>query len=451
MLIKKSLTRRDILGRLGGSAACSALLPLIPRLEAAEADAGTIRRFSYWHEFTMPRSSITNAGYQTEAGPIQFREHNTPLNEVADKLIFLRKMRRPQGKTRTSGGPHPSGAHAITGWRGTTPGSRVYLKAATSLDQFLAKELAGKTPISDLRAGHRQGNDPVDQGTSVYKGSVQPRYQSPVAMYDDIFKNIKPGSNGGGNNSANSDLLRQRKSVLDYLRKDIAAVKKRVSHFDQMRIDAHNDSIRETEQKLEFQLGDNGSSGGDCSVSGGNIKAAENESEVYPAYASLVTQALACDLTRVAGMCFGPTTCSLRYAFLDSYSGNGAFHSATHGKSNSAAYIRDVLNFRAKSIAGFLKKMDAVQEPDGNSLLDNTIFACLNDVGRDHNVSDDIYCILAGGKGRFKNQGQMVNVGATDTYNQLQTSMAHFMGFEIDVHGDPNFGGTGVLSSDLFT
>ena len=449
MLIKKKLTRRDILARLGGSTAFFTLMPLVPRIEAAEADAGTIRRFTYWHEFTMPKDNVVNAGYQASPGPLEFKAHNTPLNEIAHKLIFLRKMRRPQGKTRTAGGPHPSGAHAISGWQGTTPGDRVYLKAATSLDQFISRQLAGKTPITDLRAGLKQARSDVDRGTSVFKGVVQPRYQSPLKMYDDVFKGLNSGGGQSGPSESNLDKLRQRKSILDYWRKDIANVKKRVSHFDKARIDAHTESIRSTEQKLEFLLGSSGSNEG-CSVAAEGNRVEVREDIVYPAYSELVSQALTCDLTRVAGMCLGETNCTLTYSFLPSYK-NGNFHQSTHGKGSGQAYERDVLNFRAKSVTHYLKKLDAVVEPDGNTLLDNAMFAWLNDVSRNHDGTNDIFCILAGGTGRFKNHGQMVNVGNGDTYNQLQTSMAHYMGYEVEVHGDPKFGGTGVLSNNLFS
>ncbi|BCE00317.1 DUF1552 domain-containing protein [Marinicellulosiphila megalodicopiae] len=444
MNIKKLLTRRQILASVGGMAAVTGLIPFIPRLEAAEGDA-SIKRYTYWHEYTMPENSIVNANYQANTGALNFKNDYAPLNEMSDKLIFLRKMSRKQS-TIIVQGPHPFGVQGITGWQGSV--KEKYNPNATSLDQFLAEKLSGQTPYSDLRAGFRNsgGQGDIDISSSVVKGKPIPRFQSPLAMYNSVFKHFNPGLSES--DMPASELLRQRKSVLDFMKADIAKIEAKVSHFDKQRIDAHLTAIRKTEQTLEAQLGGTSNRTCDLVMSPGEL--AEKENLIYPVYSQLITQALSCDMTRVAGMCFGGTTSNLKYSFLNSYSGKGNWHSATHGKDNGIDYVHDVLKFRAQSVASFLKMLDQVEEPDGNTLLDNTIFAWLTDVARAHNTTDDIHCILAGGKGRFKNHGQMVNVGNKDTYNQLQTSIAHFMGQEITVHGDPNYGGTGVLSNGLF-
>ncbi len=442
MLIKKVLTRRQILSRVGGGAAVSALAPFVPLVEAAEGD-GSPKRFTYWHEFTMPGTDIVNGNYQTDYGPLQFKNDFTPLNAIAEKIIFMRNISRPQGEI-VQQGPHPFGAMGISGWRGT--GRRVWDDRATSVDQFVAQKLVGKTPFKDLRAGFRnQGNQGiVDISTSVVNGKPQPRYQSPVAMFNEIFKDAK-----NGNSEAAINAIRQRRSLLDFMKEDIKKIKARVSHFDQNRIDAHSESVRQTELTIEAELR-NQQNNTECTTAAPAGGAFGNENQAYPVYSRLISQALACDLTRVAGMTYGSTTSNLRYSFLPGYR-SGTWHQATHGKANGVPYQHQVLNFRAKEITRFLEAMDSFTDPDGNTVLDNTIFHHSTDVARNHNTKDDVLMIMAGGKGRFKGQGQMVNSGANNNYNQLMSAWIHYMGFEVEGYGDPNYTGKGILSSDLFT
>ena len=448
MFIKKAMSRRQLLSNLGGAGAVTALSPFIPLLESANAQSGSLKRFAYWHEFVMPEKRIVDENYQAATGPLQFRNAYAPLNAIQNKIIFLRQMSRKQGEIRGQG-PHPFGAQGITGWRGDK--KEEYNVRGTSIDQFFAQQLSGQTAFADIRAGFRNSGNQgeIDTSSSVIKGVPQPRYQNPLALYNDVFKDFQGGGSAG---SQPSDLLARRKSVLDFMYKDLQRIEARVSHFDRNKIEAHETAIRETEQKLESLLGSGGGqTTASCKKPESPGALAVRENLIYPVYADLVTMALACNLTRVAGMCYGSSTSNLEYAFLKEYSGRGSWHGATHGNDNNATYVRAVLKFRAEQVSNFLQKMDSIIEPDGNTLLDNTIFSWFTDVARDHNTSDDIHCVLAGGKGRFKQQGQMTNVGNGNTYNQLLGSMAHFMGFEVDGYGDPNYGGKGVLSNTLFS
>ncbi len=440
MLIKKVLTRRQILSRLGGVGAVHALTPFVPMIEAAEGD-GTKKRFAYWHEFVMPQASLVDPNYQTEYGPLDFKNGYASLNSIKDKLIFIRKMARPQGQGK-NGGPHPAGSHAISGWRyGGRTGNKISIvnPNAHSMDQFLSEKLEGVTPYGDLRAGtgNNGKNGVIDRGTSIKKGQVQTRYQSPTAMYNEIFKGAAGASSG--NNAAAEALLRRNKSVLDFMRGDIERVKNKVSQMDRQRIDSHVEAIRRTETKLEAQA--NNTCEAKAVGGGGGLDG------VYSAYGELMTQALTCDLTRVIGAAFGSATNTLSYGFLPR---SNNFHQATHGKGGGPDFIRAVLKFRAEEVTKYLKLLDSVVEPDGNTLLDNTLFSWFTDVSRNHDTTGDIHCILAGGKGRFKGHGQMVEAGPNEKYNQLLGSMAHYMGYEVEGYGDPEYGGTGILSTNLF-
>lgn len=446
MLNYKNLSRRKLLASLGGVAATQALLPFIPRVEAAEAD-GVIKRYSYWFEFTMPiDKSLVDENYQGNQGKLAFKKNYAPLNDksIVDQILFLRNVSRPQSDG--GDGPHPSGVAGISGWKGAGGGK--YNKQATSLDQLLAQHFSGKTAISDIRAGfNNNGKDgDFDRSTSVVKGTIKPRYQTPVSLYNDIFSNFSPSNSGA--NQQPSDLLRQRQSVLDYMNESVQKLRNKVSSIDKQKIDEHLTAIRETEIKLT-SLANAGGTVGSCDIPNApNIANNAKEDKVYPVYSQLMASALACDLTRVAGAHYGTSACRNNYGFLNSYKGGGNFHNGTHGKHSSDQYLRDVLKFRAAKVAEYLKMLENIKEPDGSSLLDNTIFFWTTDVSRGHENKKDMHCILAGGKDRLKKQGEMVNVNAK--HNDVMTSIAQFCGLDIDKFGDPKHC-NGLLPNSVFS
>ncbi len=444
LLLKyKNLTRRQVLSFAAGAAAANAFAPIVPRVEAAEADTGDIKRYTYWFEMVMPiDTNLANENYQQNFGPLQFRNNFTPFNDdaIRDKVLFLRNVRRP---TSDNGdGPHPSGVAGITGWKGG--GNSRYNPHATSVGQHLAQKFTGKTTFKDIRAGYINKNDKdgdYSRSMSVIKGAPQERYQTPVALYDDVFKDISAGGSSNGNAS---DLLRQRKSILDNLRSSMTRLKNKVSHFDNIRIQAHQDAIRATETQLTGIIDNVGT----CDVTQTNQGDAE-PNVVFPVYSDLLTQAFACNLTRVGGAHFGTALAGIRYSFLPSYNGGGkGFHAATHGKHSGAAYIRDVLKFRAEQISGYLKKLESVEEPNGKTLLDNTFFFMTTDVARKHDNTNDQLVIMAGATDRLKKHGQMVNAQGVN-HNDILTTITHYMGEPVDKYGDTQFT-NGVLPNSLF-
>ncbi len=434
MLNYKTLTRRQLLATAGGSAAAAALYPLVPRLEAAEGNSGKICRYSYWYECVMPSKDETDALYQNNYGDLAFKGAYTPMNanDIKNDIIFMRNISRPQADN--GGGPHPTGSAGYVGW----PGKGKLLgfnNNATSIDQFLSQRLAGVTPIGDLRIGYfNEGKDAdFDKSISVNKGSIVPRYQSPLELYNDVFKD-----SGGG-----TELLRRRRSVLDNMLESISKLKTKVSHFDNNKIQKHNEAVRATENKLEELL----TNGTACSAENPGELAAPNT--IYPIYSDLMVLALSCDMTRVAGTHYGSSAQRINYNFLPGYEGPGNYHNATHGKHSGRAYRDEVLRFRAQQVTSYLRKLKAVEEPDGSTLLDNTMFFWSTDVARGHDNNNDQHCIMAGAKDRLIGHGKMVNVSGHH-HGQLLASVAHFMGYtDVDGYGDPKHK-KGILPSSVF-
>ncbi len=441
-------SRRKLLAAACSGVGAAWLSPFIPRLEAQSAGAPPAR-FLYWYEPTMPARALADELYPEDSGPLKFRGSWEGLNEIAGKMLQLRGVDNKAGENADADVHERRGASVFTGSRLVSNrqpivydfnGRSGYGPGVHSLDQYLARELmanpATATAISDVRAGHANNGerDSIDRTISFYNGLPTPRHQNPLSLYKELFAGAVTMTPDGSVET----LLRQRRSILDYARESIARVERRASTFDKAKIEQHLTAIRE----VELSLGGNATTG-NCEVpvepSGGNAEA----NVTLPIYNSLMTAALTCGLTRVAGTFVGTNTQSYAYKFLPE--STGRFHEATH--ENKPAFIRAVMKFRASMWVDLLRKMDAVAEENGRSLLDNTIIYLTSDVPRDHDSSDHLV-LIAGGGGRFKQLGTTTRL-RNHTTNDVLTSIARAFGFNVENYGDANFG-KGGLPSDIF-
>ena len=448
LLKYKNLSRRDLLSMAAGATAVNTLWPLVPRLEAMEAEAtASIKRYSYWLEPTNAGSKVLS-GSLSAAGPLNFKNNWTVFNdpEIKQHILMLRGVSRPSADG--GDGPHPNGVAGFSGWRGGGKGR--YNSKCTSLDQVLSQKYAADSLIGDIRAGYRNDNGKdkaFDVSSSVVNGKAIARPQSPEAMYNEFFKDLNLGGGNSGGGQASDSTIRRRLSALDYVSKALARLNSRIAHEDKHKLDQHQTVVRSIETQLE-----------NIQNSSGNISSCEanqpdggavGTDKAYPIQSALMAAALGCNVTRVAGAYYGSAAQRITYSHLNSYSGGGAgYHKATHGKHSKGAYLGDVVRFRAQEVARYLKILKGYEEPDGSSLLDNTIFYMSTDVVEGHEHKSNVLAFLAGGTGHFKQQGNAVNVNARA--NDILTSIARYMGHNVDKFGDPSFGG-GTLPNSVFS
>ncbi|MEM9454485.1 MAG: DUF1552 domain-containing protein [Myxococcota bacterium] len=453
MLIRSTpVSRRALLASLGGAAAATALAPFVPRVEAN--DGAIPKRYVYWYQGTATPANFIDPLFPGE-GPVNFKDEFSILNDIADDLLVLKGLDNKAAVQGNIGGPHPKGgATVFVGhklikdlaplvFRNSSRGDAGFGNGVDSVDQFLAKELAGQTPLSDLRVGlgNTVGKDgDVDRSVSISDGEVVPRYQNPLKVYDEIFRPIIE-SQGDGAEQAQQQLERRR-SVIDFAYSNVEKLRGRVSHFDQQKIDKHLQALRDTEKQLEGLLGVE-----NCNPSPEAPDDSTRDDIALPLYSQLIAQALSCDLTRIAGGHFGRHIDGRNFGFLEG-SNNDGWHKATHdaNKGSNAQFLRSGLRFRAEMFVTLVQALAAVDETDGTRLLDHTIVFWTADCARNHDHKD-AFTLLAGGTERFAHNKVAKINGST---NDILTSICHYMGSELDKFGDPYLGG-GVLPGSVFT
>jgi len=153
----------------------------------------------------------------------------------------------------------------------------------------------------------------------------------------------------------------------------------------------------------------------------------------------------ACDLTRVSTFMWANADSWQYYPWIGV---NEEHHELSHAADDDAV-SRDKLiainAWHAEQVAYLLDRLAAAREPDGSSLLDNSLVLWGNEIGAGNTHSyKDIPWLLAGGAGGRLKTGRFLQF-KDKPHNDLLVSVCNAMGFD-DVE---SFGIPGVCTGPL--
>lgn len=270
-----------------------------------------------------------------------------------------------------------------------------------------------------------------------------------------IFQNVGPITPPPAP-SLRDRLVSGRRSALDALLGDFAAMKARVSARDQARLDQHLTFIRELEQRTAQTPVASPAQG--CSplnpadvpprASEYSYSAANDDISV-PIVMETIVQALACDVTRSIACDFGSDVPTFDFLFPNGspYLGE-TWHARIHGAPElSDAPVPELgqtYRFFASMFTLLIQRLAAVTDVDGSRLLDNTLVLWVSDLGYGATHSCFNYpVIFAGMKGAFaQGQGRHLAVTGRASLGDLYAQTLRMLGGT-----DQTFGATGTLSS----
>ncbi|MFT3707212.1 MAG: DUF1552 domain-containing protein [Archangium sp.] len=330
-----------------------------------------------------------------------------------------------------------TGAKLDTGTFVGNDGSRAGYALGPSIDQTLVPIIGADTRIPSLQLGVH-ALLPNVAGVVSYKAANQPLLpqNDPRLTFRTLFMD-------SGMPPTEMEKLRlRRRSVLDTVQSQIAALKKSVSKSDQVRLDQHLTLVREMEARLTTLPP------GTCTqpTDPGMIDF-EREAEI-PTVArlqmDLLTLAIRCDLTRVATVMFSD---AMNHITMPHLNINADIHNLTHysdgDPTRQQVATRDT--WQTGVLASLMTELDSIQEADGSKALDHTQIFWGSDVSRGNvHAHDDMPFLLAGGGAGFRN-GRYVRWNH-NFHNDLLVSMINGMGGNVTTYGDPAFC-TGPLSN----
>ncbi len=339
------------------------------------------------------------------------------------------------------------------------------IKNGISVDQVYAQKLGNLTKFASLELGCERGgvSGDCDSGYScAYSSSVSWRSETtpnakevnPRAVFERLF--------GGADGDAEARYLRakHRRSILDFVLEDAAALRKRLGARDQKKLDEYLEGVRDIERRLvafesqsPFAVLAPLPSNPQSEVRSARYEIPNAQSPIrnpqsaiprgIPAdyaehirlMADMMILAFQADLTRVVTFMFANEGSNRSYRQVGVPDGHHDM--SHHGKSADKIEKKRLIDlFHARQLAQILAKMKAVEEP-GGALLDNTMLVYGGGIGDgDRHNHDDLPILLAGrGAGALK-PGRHVKYPHGTPLNNLYLSLLDRMGVPAETLGD---------------
>lgn len=368
---------------------------------------------------------------------------------------------------------HSAPSSILTGWGGDPRGP--------SLDQYLAVDrgLGARTPLTSLVLGVGSASSQRDECISyASNGAPLTKIAEPADVFERVFAGLASAEDPTIR-AALESRQRAKRSVLDFIKGDLARLAPRLSPTEKAKLDQHTTSIRELEKRVDA-LTDTAS--GQMCVLPGTPPTFErtrsynggepNFEAITNLQVDLLAQALACDRTRFAtlwladlsrgaaantGLTGVPDDCHNDWAHT--YSGPRGPH---YGGGASAGEPDTWRRLGLQNRYSYGKVARLLQRLHERGILDDTVVLVSSDMGDPAaHSSRNVPMILAGGGGLRAGWTMGRRLALRDDcppdrwycdppalvpHNQVLTSIARAFGdTALDHFGDPEVEGGTLL------
>lgn len=293
-----------------------------------------------------------------------------------------------------------------------------------TLDHLVADKVGVDTPFPTLEFScnsHRDNKESIyfDNISWYGTGHLAPSIRDPRKMYRRLF--------------STQEIDRSR-DITHLVLEDANSLKKELGYADQQKFAEYYDSLRAIElqmdrlEKMKSEL------------------AKVNLEEPPEAYlprgeyirlmGDLMVVALQTGLTKVTTFMVGPERWDTPYKFEGLFDSPRSHHQMSHNQTKMIDDLLKVDRFHMEQYVYVLQKMDAIEEPDGTSLLDNTLFTYGSGLGDGSTHQyNDLPIIVAGG-GRKVQSGKHINMPEGTPLANLWLTQAQMMGLNIERFAD---------------
>ena len=431
------ISRRNVLRAASGAVLA---LPLLPSLAARAQAVPPPKRFVTMYT----PNGVIHDGWWPTAGASEtdftLSTSHEPLKSYQDRLLILGGLEMKVAADGP-GGPHQRGIGGL--FTNTQLGEGVFVDGCgrtagwangISVDQKIAMAIGAGSPIASLQLGVRATENDV-QGRISYAaaGMPLPPLATPLDVYTQVFSNFLPPTTTPDQDAAKA-LLAQRKSVLDAVAGEFAALDARLSAQDRQTLDQHLTLVRDVERRLSLGIGD-------CAKPAEPAVLDPVSETDMPKIAELeldlLALAFACDLTRVASFEISTALNRIRYPWLNSLGEGHALSHAGTSDPDAKAQLLSRQNWHSSLIARLFDRLAVVAEGEG-SVLDSTLLFWGNEVsvGTTH-THDNMPFVVAGGGWAFRTGRYVQYMG--NSHGDLLVSLLNAMGVPDQTFGDARF------------
>lgn len=393
---RRSIDRRTVLRGLCGGALAAVALPSLEAMlspdGAALADGSELPvRFM---TYCFGNGVRLDRWIPIAQGPgYPLSEELAPLAAVRDYCSILsgfqnrseQRISHHEGMTVFSG-------HAFVEQRG------LFSKAGgPTIDQVIADRVRGDTRYRSIQIGISKRRSATDSGTTLpnlsHRGTNEPLPPelNPQALWTRLFGSFVPPDDPS---------TPLRLSVVDAVRADAGALKKRLGAADVQRVDAHLQGLRELEVRLKALPPV-------CALpirpteTNEDVDGQEPLTAVHEAMVDLLAFAFSCDLSRVASVLVSSGASDTVFSELGQRT---VHHSNTHDTGRQEE-VHQVVVWNMQRFASLLEKLRSTPDGPVRSLLDNALILCSSDCseGYTHAIFDQPIVVAgrAGGRARY--------------------------------------------------
>ena len=432
ILTQKALPRRTFLRTVGATMALPMLDAMIPAATAAsKTPLGQAKRLGF---VFMPMGCDESRWTPGSEGDLsQLSPILQSLEPVKDQLSVLTNMELANaypGSHATSNSSFLSAAKARH-----TEGNDYYL--GTTVDQVAAKQLGLHTqlPSLELSMDLMQTVGQCDNGYAcVYQNNLSwstpttplPAEAHPRMVFESLFGD-------GGSAKERQAALKERASLLDAFRQDVARLKRDLGAADRARMDDYLETIREVERRIQQA---------EASVGDHPLPDLDRPIGVPAAYADharlmfdLQCLAYQVDVTRVITFQLARETSNRTYPEIGV---PDPHHPLSHhgNDPDKIARMAKINQFHVSLFSEYVQKLKATPDGDG-SLLDSTLLLYGSGIGNP-NIHDhtNLPTLVAGGAATGMRGHRHIRYHQPTPLANLHLSLLDRVGVRLDAFAD---------------
>lgn len=437
----KSLSRRRFLRGLGGTALALPWLesvstatpgrPVAQRMAHFYVPIGVVRRGFFPGEANdiIPKGNLGNVmkslGKQDPNFSVKPLDQLTPTMEPLEK--FKSKINLITGMDRTF--QQGTDVHAQCASCYLSSAEPYTIKGtawplARTLDHLVADHVGTKTPFPTLEFScnsHRDNKESIyfDNISWYGTGHLAPSIRDPRKMYHRLFSTQE---------------INRYRDVTDLVLEDARSLTKDLGNTDRQKFDEYFESIRTIETQMDRLE--------NMRAELARVDFEEPTESHMPRgeyirmMGDLMVLALQTGLTNVATFMVGPERWDTPYMFESLFDKPRSHHGMSHNQTKMIDDLLKVDRFHMEQYVYLIEKMDQIEQPDGTSLLDNTLFTYGSGLGDGSTHQyNDLPIIVAGG-GRRTAPGQHINMPEGTPLANLWLTQAQMMGLKMERFAD---------------
>lgn len=463
---KNRITRRSVLRGAGGVTIGLPFLSAMLKPRQSHAQEEVQPRLIV---FYSPGGTLLDQWRPTgNETSFQLSDMMSPLSPFIPKLVFVDGM--DLSVTQVSRGhPHSRGMGAVlTGQpllqgNFNTNGGNTGFAAGPSVDQVVAERISAGLRLPSLEVssgwstGISSGGSPHPGNQITYAAADQPvpPATDPLTTFNRIFSDL---GNGAGTATAQT----WDTSIMDAVADQYRSLSSKLGAEDRAKLEAHLTMVEEARAGLTAAVSSDctapttvnqtpgyyedgiaeGISRGAIDGGAEAIKTGAKVPQKGSVMTDILVSALACDVTRVATMQWGDSEAKFMLTFLKDSSGAPLadhHHGYQHDRGFQPEALAIIHKWYASNFATLLTKLDAVQEGNGLTMLDNSLVFWVTEIQKpnDHGQTDMPF-VLAGSAGGRLSTGRWLRV-SSQPHNNLLVSVLNLFGIDQSGFGHRDF------------